>query len=88
MSLADNVARLRAMLDATNRRDVDAVLAHIHPDCEIRPLRSATEGTYHGPEGARRFLEDSWETFQEFGADSDTFQAKPVEAIPIACSST
>jgi ketosteroid isomerase-like protein len=37
-----------------------------HPDVEFLPLRTATEGVYHGIAGIERFVADTEETFETF----------------------
>ena len=52
--------------DAINRLDADALADMIHDDGIFEPLRAATEGAYIGPEGMRRFVADTIETFDVF----------------------
>jgi ketosteroid isomerase-like protein len=37
-----------------------------HADVEFLPLRAATEGTYRGHLGIRKFIEDTEEVFEQF----------------------
>ncbi len=55
-------------VDAINRVDVTALLEVVHDETVFEPLRSATEGAFVGPEGMRRFLADTAETFDLFKA--------------------
>ena len=55
-------------VDAINRLDATAVLEVVQEDSVFEPLRSATEGAFVGPEGMRRFLADTTETFELFKA--------------------
>jgi ketosteroid isomerase-like protein len=55
-------------VDAINRVDVPAVLEVVYEETVFEPLRSATEGAFVGPEGMRRFLADTAETFELFKA--------------------
>ena len=55
-------------VEAINRGDVDAVIEAVHDDVVFEPPRAATEGAYIGPEGMRRFLADTAETFDVFTA--------------------
>src|SRR5688500_14501265 len=62
--------------DALNRKDLDAVLAHIHPDVEWRPAQGpgGMEGNvYRGREAYERWLREElpevWEEFR--GEDLD-----------------
>jgi ketosteroid isomerase-like protein len=54
--------------DAINRLDVEATLALVDENTVFEPLRSQTEGAFVGPEGMRRFLADTAETFDLFKA--------------------
>jgi ketosteroid isomerase-like protein len=58
---------LRGM-DAMNRFDAAALLEMIDERSVFEPLRSATEGAFIGPEGMRRFLADTADTFDLFKA--------------------
>jgi ketosteroid isomerase-like protein len=58
---------LRGM-DAMNRFDAAALLEMIDEQSVFEPLRSATEGAFVGPEGMRRFLADTADTFELFKA--------------------
>jgi ketosteroid isomerase-like protein len=58
---------LRGM-DAMNRFDDAALLEMLDEQSVFEPLRSATEGAFIGPEGMRRFLADTAETFDLFKA--------------------
>lgn len=55
--------------EAWSRRDIDALLDHVHPDAEARPILGANIGAsvYRGHEGLRQWFKDlhqEWETFQ------------------------
>jgi ketosteroid isomerase-like protein len=55
--------------EAWSRRDVDALLAVVHPDAEARPILGANIGAsvYHGRAGLREWFQDlhqEWESFQ------------------------
>ncbi len=52
--------------DAINRLDADSLAELVHEDAVFEPLRAATEGAYIGPEGMRRFIADTVETFDVF----------------------
>jgi ketosteroid isomerase-like protein len=75
MSQAD-VETIRAGLDALNRRDVDAMLENLHPDCELVPLRAVLEGTvYRGHDGLRQWLADMKEDWDELRIDYEELRA-------------
>ena len=55
--------------EAWSRRDIEALLAVVHPDAEARPILGANIGAsvYRGREGLRAWFTDlhqEWETFQ------------------------
>jgi ketosteroid isomerase-like protein len=55
--------------EAWSRRDIEALLAVVHPDAEARPILGANIGTsvYHGHDGLRDWfldLHQEWETFE------------------------
>ena len=58
----ENVDAFRRVLEAYNRRDIDAVLDVLDPMVEIHPLTLAMFGTeaawYRGHEGLRQFVRD------------------------------
>jgi ketosteroid isomerase-like protein len=62
-----NVEVIQQFLAATNRRDVDAMIALMHEDCEFVPITAAMEGVeYRGHAGVRQFMKDlveHWEFF-------------------------
>lgn len=57
---------MQRVIEAFDRRDVEAFWAFCAPDVEIIPLRAALEGTvYRGPEAVKRFfaaIDESWDT--------------------------
>jgi ketosteroid isomerase-like protein len=70
---SENVEVMHRFHDAFNRRDVDAVLALMHPDVEIVPITGRLEGTvYRGHAAIRRF-------FAGFDEDWEVFKTVPVE---------
>jgi ketosteroid isomerase-like protein len=66
MTAPDHIEAFLRGNDAINRLDVTAVLELTGEDSVFEPLRSATEGAYIGPDGMRRFLADTAETFDLF----------------------
>jgi ketosteroid isomerase-like protein len=54
--------------DAMNRLDADTLLAMVDEETVFEPLRAQTEGAFVGPQGMRRFLADTAETFDLFKA--------------------
>ncbi len=62
----ENVETFRRNADAISRSDTESIPDTVHPEAVLEPLRAATEGTYVGREGMRRFLADTVETFEVF----------------------
>jgi ketosteroid isomerase-like protein len=64
----ENVDSMRAVIEAFNRRDVEALKALLAADAEIVPIRAAMEGTvYRGPDAAEQWfaaIDESWEELQ------------------------
>jgi ketosteroid isomerase-like protein len=59
------VELVRTIVAALNRGDVDAMLAHMDPDFEWRPLEASPVGRVHrGREQVRRYVEDWLSTFE------------------------
>jgi hypothetical protein len=63
-----NVELLRRGIDEMIRVGISRVNVRLyyHPDVEYLPLRSATEGAYHGLAGIERFNADTEEVFEKF----------------------
>jgi limonene-1,2-epoxide hydrolase len=61
----ENVELLRKFQDDRNRGGRDFADAY-HPEVEFLPLRSATEGAYHGLSGIEAFVADTSEVFDKF----------------------
>ncbi len=62
----ENVETIYAVIDATNRRDVEVLSALMTPDVKIVPIRAALEAdtAYQGADAAEKWfaaLEESWE---------------------------
>jgi ketosteroid isomerase-like protein len=63
----ENVEILRAGIDAANRADFDSFASLMHPDgvWEVNDDGfPGLPGTYHGREGARRWIETTWEAWE------------------------
>ena len=69
----ENVDRYRRNIEALNRRDVEAVLAEVHPDIEwnmpLQRLLGGEAAVYHGHEGVREYFRDMDEAFAEIQVD-------------------
>ena len=62
----ENVDRALELLDAFNRRDLDALTALTHDQIEVESPLVAMEGGYHGHEGLRRWWEDFLGAFPDY----------------------
>jgi ketosteroid isomerase-like protein len=61
-----NVELFRLGTEATIRGDEAALLELVDEQFELEPRRAATEGTFHGHDGVRAFLNDTREAFERF----------------------
>jgi ketosteroid isomerase-like protein len=61
---ADHAGRVRAQLDAVNRRDIDTVLSVCASDLVYDTAPSGM-GTYEGHAAVRAFIEGYWSLFDE-----------------------
>ena len=73
---------VRLMVEAYNRRDLDAVVIAYHPDLEYYPYREfvqagLTEPCYHGPSGYRAYISS---TYEVWGGD---VRLEPTELIDL-----
>src|SRR5438270_12720873 len=60
------IALVQSAYEALNRRDFDGLLRQLDPQVEVYELAEAPEpAVYRGPEGARRWLEQQDEVFEE-----------------------
>ncbi len=68
MSESENVALVRATIDAFNRGDLEWLLERIDDDFEFDWTRSRgpLAGLYRGPEGLTEFVREQWDTFETF----------------------
>jgi len=75
---ADNLKKLNAGVSALNRRDVEGMLAILHPDVRLEPLRAVHDGTtYTGHEGLREWLADMTEDWEH-----QRVELRDVRALP------
>jgi ketosteroid isomerase-like protein len=65
----ENVNRALELLDAFNRRDLDAFTALTHDQIEVESRLVAMEGGYHGHEGLRRWWEDFLGAFPDYSLE-------------------
>ncbi len=62
----EQVETVRRFIDAGVRDDLEAMLACLHPEVEMLPLRASTEGAFRGHEGWKRFRADTWSHYERF----------------------
>jgi ketosteroid isomerase-like protein len=62
----ENVELLRELEEDWNRGETEVRADVWHPDVEYLPLRSATEGAYHGLSGIEAFVTDTLAVFEKF----------------------
>jgi ketosteroid isomerase-like protein len=67
----ENVQVVRRVIDAWNRRDLEAALKLTHPEAENRSVQ-ATETAY-GREGVAATFRDWFETFEDFQIEPEDF---------------
>jgi ketosteroid isomerase-like protein len=60
----ENVATMRAALEAFGRNDMPRFLRLMDPDVEFEPQLAALEGAYVGHEGIRAFFTDAFENLE------------------------
>jgi ketosteroid isomerase-like protein len=71
----ENVQIVRRLLEAFNDRDLDAMLAGVHPEAELQSLRAQLEGkAYRGHEGVRQMLADFAEDWTFVRMDAKDFR--------------
>ena len=62
----DSIDLVKLGVAALNRRDVDGMLATLHPEVRLEPLRAVHDGTaYHGHQGLQDWLRDMQEDWDE-----------------------
>jgi ketosteroid isomerase-like protein len=67
MASPQELQTVRRAYEAFNRRDVDALLATLHPEMEWHPLLGELGGgVYRGHEGVRRLVSEVYETWESF----------------------
>jgi ketosteroid isomerase-like protein len=66
---------VRRMIDAFNRRDMEAMLEQADEDFEYDWSRSLGlyAEVYRGPEGFKRFVDEQWSMFDEFRVEAHEF---------------
>jgi ketosteroid isomerase-like protein len=75
----EEVATVRAIYDAFARRDLEAMIGHIAPDCQLEvpgtASRAGRTGPYLGPEGIRQYFADAERVWTELTLVADDVRA-------------
>jgi ketosteroid isomerase-like protein len=71
---SDNLAIVRALIEALNRLDLDDYLGLCHEDVELISPLSPIEGPSVGADGVRRFFATIEQGSQTFRVDIDSFE--------------
>jgi ketosteroid isomerase-like protein len=77
------IATIRRVMEAFNRRDVEAALAWVTPDVELRPVGTGTltgRDSYRGVEGIREYFADVARVWP------DGLEVEPVDCRAVAGS--
>jgi ketosteroid isomerase-like protein len=72
---------VRRLLEAVNRRDVDAIKAEIASDFELHPMVTVWQRTYLGHAGVEEWQRDLLELWDEFGIEADEIQNRGEETV-------
>jgi ketosteroid isomerase-like protein len=85
--LTGEIEVVRAIYDAFARRDVDALVACLSPECELHLEGTARlagrKGPYRGHEGARAYFADVERLWDELVLHAEDFRAVPGSVIVI-----
>jgi ketosteroid isomerase-like protein len=82
----DNVEIIQQFLEATNRRDVEGMIALMHGDAEFVPITAAMEGVeYRGHAGVRQFMKDLTEHWEFFEAIHEKWQDLGDRVVATGC---
>lgn len=85
--MVDSTAALelvRGGLAAYNARDMAAALAVLHPDFELRALRSLLDGEpYRGHDGYRQFLADMADEWESWAVEPDEVRELDADRIVV-----
>jgi ketosteroid isomerase-like protein len=78
---------VRAIYAAFARRDIEAALTHVAPDCELHvegtARRAGREGPYRGHDGMREYFADVGRVWEELELHADDFRSVPGSVIVI-----
>jgi uncharacterized protein len=69
----ENIEIARRGYEAYNREGPYAILDYLDPEIEWGTPEQGPEGTYHGHDGVKRFLDEFFEVFDEAEIDPEEF---------------
>jgi hypothetical protein len=72
----ENLLAARSVIEAFNRRDLDAFLALMDPQVEARSRLAAIEGEYHGHDGTRRWWQNLLDAMPDAAVEIDDVHAR------------
>lgn len=85
--VTDDIDVVRAIYAAFARRDIDAVLEHLAPDCVLHLAGTARltgrQDPYRGHEGMRRYFADVERVWEELILHAEDFRLIPGSVIVI-----
>jgi ketosteroid isomerase-like protein len=85
--IQDEIEIVRAIYDAFARRDIDGMLAHLAPDCELHLEGTARaagrEGPYRGHDGMRDYFADVERLWDDLVLHAEDYRAVPGSVIVI-----
>jgi uncharacterized protein len=67
----ENIEVVRRLIDAWSRRDLEAVLEAMHPDCEVRGIE--VRETLRGHDALAAGFRDWFDAFDEFAVEPEEF---------------
>jgi ketosteroid isomerase-like protein len=83
--IVDEIEVVRAVYDAFERRDLDAMLVHLSDDCELHLEGTARlagrHGPYRGHEGMRQYLADVDRLWEDLILHAADYRAVPGSVI-------
>jgi hypothetical protein len=77
----ENVEVVKRVVEAVNRRDIDAYLACCTDDVQLITPTAAVGGTYDGPDGIRRFFADVADAGPDFRLTVERLQAVGADRV-------
>ena len=85
--VTDDLELVRAIYDAFGRRDLDAALEYLAPDCELHAGGTAEaaghESPYRGHDGVRQYFADVAAVWEELVLHAEDFRVLPGSVVVI-----